>query len=268
MGLDLVSNPDLVRQPEIAAKTTLLYWMGKMDNTAVAPYAEKGDWYNVRSVVNAGGTNKRVNGLSKFQAAIQRGLQHFQSGIDPNAVGALPGNYGMGCIDTGGAPSHEAGGGVNPSSMGDALAYALGLHESSRQSIILKTWLDDVHGQSDILNLDAQTSFDVKGFGEKLDDKFVVEEITFYGGDSLSADLLAKMPDPDAPPPQIFRHDTNAPLSDPAVSPVQSGAIPGRIYAAAIANKGQSSRSGPGGGNVACAWAVGKFVSSPQDSKN
>jgi Type IV secretion system pilin len=52
-------------------------------------------------------------------------------------------------------------------------------------------------------------------------------------------------------------------LSDssvPIVSGVAAGSIQQRIFSAASAYRGQSTRSGPGGGNLACAWAVNNVL--------
>ncbi len=96
-----------------------------------------------------------------------------------------------------------------------------------------------------------------------------MDEIQFIGGDTLTARILAEMPDPDVPPPQIYRGDTSQPLTNPGLPAPEAGDIPGRIWAAAKKawDEKRSSRSGPGGGNIACAWAVNRFCLIPAGIK-
>lgn len=49
---------------------------------------------------------------------------------------------------------------------------------------------------------------------------------------------------------------------------VKSGTKAAQMVASANANRGQSSRSGPGGGNVACAWGINKWVLRPVFGRN
>src|SRR5919199_881143 len=73
-GVDLLKNPDLALQPELSAKIFVWYWKGGTGLEDMTPFAEKGDWRNVRAIVNAGHSGARyVNGLDVFMPCIERG---------------------------------------------------------------------------------------------------------------------------------------------------------------------------------------------------
>lgn len=276
VGVDLVANPDRALEPELACLIFVEFWCGSTGSPDVRPYAEKGDWRNCRSIINGGSPNvRKLNGLETFNPTIQRGLKIFKSGLDPNSVGAMPmpGNYGLGCVDTNGAPSRTVTA-PGPMTQGDALSYALGIHALDNQkSHVLKALLD-VHAQPDILKLDAQLTFEMVGAGNDLDGAYTVEEVTFYFGKSMSADLKAYKPDPNASAPQTFLHDANAPATagePPAAAATPTtpaaGDIPAKIHAAAVASKGKDTSDGPDGGKNASAFAVNKLVIVPAGLK-
>jgi hypothetical protein len=273
LGLDLVKNPDLAMQPENAARIFIWYWKGGSGGPNIVPYAEKGDWRNCRSIVNAGRPNaKKINGLEVFTPTIERGLQHFKSGIDPNATATslMPGDYGLGCADTGGASGRTITA-ANPMTQLDALSYALGIHALDTQKSHEFEAILDIHAQPDILKLEPQVTFEATGMGVDLDGSYTVEEVTFYFGDSLECELIAYKPDPNATAPEVFLHDANAPATagqPQATGPAPAaGDIPAKIYAAARGNKGKSTSDGPDGGNNACAFAVNKFAIVPAGLK-
>lgn len=223
IGIDLVGNPALALKPDIAAKA--LVWFFKTNK--IPSYAAKGDFDNVRSIVNSGspGNIGICWGVPQYRAAVARAKQHFTQGIDPNAVGAIPldGSYGLGCIDTGGAGSKTFSAQHNPSTQADALAYALGLHEAERQRSHEFEAMVQLASDPSILKLDAQKTFELKGFAPDLDGTFTTEEIIFYPLDprGLVASLHAYKPDPNAPKPQVFLHDANVGLKppDPVMAP-------------------------------------------------
>jgi len=273
LKMDLVGNPKLALSPEVAAKA--LVWFFKTNK--IPAYAAKGDFDNVRSIVNAGSPGKigYCWGVPVYRAAVERAKQHFTQGIDPNAVGGIPlaGDYGVGCADPGAAGGRSLAGQQNPNTQADALAYALGLHEGDRQRSHGFEATLQVASNMDILKLDAQKTFELKGVGVDLDGTFTVDEVLFYPLDprGLIATIHAYKPDPNAPKVQVFLHDANAGLTPPdplkPTPPVTAGAIPQKIYQAAIAAKGKSTASGPGGGNVACAWATNNFCVVPAGLK-
>lgn len=270
-GIDLVSRPEQALEAEFAAKLFMWYWKGSTGNNPSAK-AEAGDWQGVRRAVN-GGLN-HYNDV--FLPCVQRGLQHFTKGIDPNAVGAIPldGSYGLGCADAGAAGAKTlAGGQHNPSTQADALAYALGLHDAERMRSHEFEGMVQLAMDAMLLNLDAQKTFELKGFGAELDGVFTTEEVIFYPLDprGLVASIHAYKPDPNAPKPEVFLHDANAGLTPPspykpAAAP-NAGEIPTKIFQAAQASRGKSSASGPAGGREACAWSVNNFCIVPAGLK-
>jgi hypothetical protein len=281
--VDLVGNPDLILQnTELSIDIAIWYWCGGMGNEDIRPFAEKGDWENCRSIVNAGSSGQigitTQPGTAEILEFCKVGSEYFKSGLDPAAVGAtpMPSNYGLGCVDTGGAPTRSlTGTGANTPL--DALSYALGIQALDNQrSHILRCELD-VSSQPDILKLDAQTTFEGKGFGEDLNGTYTVDEVTFYFGRTLEADLVAYKPDPNAPKPQVFGvgdtaqiaagQQAQANAAAPQGNAPAAGDINQRILKAALAAEGRDTSAGPGGGNEACAWAMNNFAIIPAGLK-
>jgi hypothetical protein len=270
MGDQLVKNPELALQPEIAAKLLVYEWQHTNGHDC-SKYAERGDFMTCRRIINGGNPNAGTtqSGTVKYMAAVQRGLQGVTMGIDGKTIGNVPlgGSYGVGCADPGTGGTRTLSG-LNPNSQGDALAYALGIHALDNQrSHMLRAELD-VMSLPQILDLDAQLTFEGKGFGEDLDGTYTVEEVTYYFGATLTADIVAYRPDPNAPAPQVFMHNADPNASGTATTPVAAtGDISARIYAAALKAKGSNTSDGPDGGNLACAFAVNKFCIIPAGVK-
>jgi hypothetical protein len=270
---NLVNEPDKALEPEASAKIFFWYWKGATGNNP-SKYAEVANWRQVRRRVNGG-----YHGWDKFKGAVDRGLQILTQPVDPAAIGAAPlaGNYGTGCIDAGsGLTRNIVGGPGGPVNQADALLAALGLAARDRQNGYELRATLNAAADPEILKLDAQKKLEAQGFGEKLSGEYTAQKVTFYplGPDGITADLIANKPDPDGPPPQIFLGDTSAGLTAPTVAqqpiPVDASGIPARLLAAARKAKDdkRSSRRGPGGGNVACAWAVNLFVVLPAGLEN
>ena len=264
--IDCVANPDLLLEPNIAAKIFCWYWCASPQPSAgyydIRPYAEQGDWDNVRSTVNKGGPGKihLCTDSTHFFEGIERGKAGFKFGIDPSAI-PLPGTYGASDFDTGGAPHKTMVGQQNPTSQLSALEYALGMYAAEAHKSIRADLVLDLAGQPDILKLDAQTTFKMQGLGQDLDDTYTVESVLFVFGSYAEAHVKAYKPDPKMGKPQILTGNTNQPDVSQGTNqrPDVSG-LNQKIYDAAVAAKGRSSADGPGGGNVACAWAVNLFV--------
>lgn len=265
----LASNPNLALNPENAARIFFWYWSGKTGNNP-SKAAEAGNWREVRRSVNGG-----YNSWDKFEGAIQRGLQVFTQPLDPAVIGVYPtdGAYGLGCMDPGNGLARTIAGGHNALTQPDALLMALASHKHRLNGFELHT-LVNAAGIPDILKLEAQQKITLKGLAEDLDGDFTTHEVIVYplAAGGIEVDVLASKPDPDDPEPQIFLHNSQTGLSMPTGTPlpggVPSGEIPARIHQAAIAAAGRSSASGPGGGNVACAWAVNLFCSLPAGIEN
>lgn len=181
-------------------------------------------------------------------------------------------DYGLGCVDSGEGTNRTIVGTVNPSNNSDALTYALGVLKSDIEKEYFFNSLLDVSSIPEILNLKPQDKLQIKGFDEELDsDQWICDEICFYFGSSLQVDLSAyrgRVSNSQDPPDiNIFPHsdpkDTNPSpkiLKKKGVFEDQVNDIPASIQKAALATKGESTARGPGGGNVACAWAINKLV--------
>lgn len=186
------------------------------------------------------------------------------SGGGGTNIGNMGSNYGLGCVDSGAGGTKTLVGVHNPSSPGEALAAALGINASDRQHLYDFSATIDVVSAPRVLSLSAQQTFRVKNLIPTANDLVLTcEQVTFFLGDVLEAQITAYAPDPNAPEPQIFLHSSNnssQPTTTATSQNIPAGSIQERIFKAAIATKGESSRSGPGGGNVACAWCINKLV--------
>ncbi len=216
----LLSNPDLALEPANSARIFMWYWKGATGNNP-SRAAERGDWRAVRKAVNGG-----YNGLDKFNASVERCLQVFDRGINPAAVGAIPvdGSYGLGCADPGSGSSRTIAGIQNPQTQGDALAYALGLQAlDSQRSHEFRATLN-IASDPTILKLDAQKTFELKGVADDLDGVYTCDEIIFYplapGG--IQADLYGYKPDPAAPSPDVFLHDSTQGIAPAPIAPTST----------------------------------------------
>lgn len=263
-GLDVVAKPELLLVPEVAADAMMWYWTGGSGGTDIRPYAEKADWNNVRSIVNAGSPGKIgiCWGVDVFLNAVRLGIANLTDGLDKELLGSLPGNYGLGAAD-GGLGAQRNFMGLNPNSTGDAIAMALNLQQNH-------CWrTQEFHAQmnvaalKDLLRLRTQKKFSLSNFGEDLDEEYKVESLLITGGQTLEMEIYATQKDPSALDPLVFRQDANSPLINVTnVAPGLSN-IPNRIHAAAQANFGKSSVAGPNGGAKACAWVFGRYCALP-----
>lgn len=209
MNLPLLTNPELAGEPETAAKILVTYWQGKHNpNQNCQTPAEAQNWPEVRYRVNGSYSGYDNDYGHTFKPAIDRGMEVFKSGID--GMPALPGNTGATDFDTGGAPSVTMVGQHNPTSQLGALEAALGLMALDSHKTHIAQFYLDIHGQPDILKLDAGLTFEAKGLGEGLDDTYTVEEVLFLFGDRLEAEVTAFKPDPNAKI-QVFRGDASKP---------------------------------------------------------
>jgi len=176
----------------------------------------------------------------------------------------LGAGYGLGCVDAGAAGTSTLSM-QNPQSQQDAIAYLLGLDARAKsQSHEFKATLN-VASDPDILNLDIQKTLQVVGVSPELDGEYTCDDIVFTLRGSLQAQTIAYRPDPNAPAPSLFRHSdgtSTTPVVAGTTPPanVPAGEIGAKIYQAALASRGASSRQGPGGGNIACAWVINTIV--------
>jgi len=278
-GMESPSGYDLALDPGNAARITVWYWKGGSGNQSIVPFAEQQDWRNCRSIVNAGSPGRWnvCHGKDVYLETIERGKTVFTQPLDPAAIGVMPvdGAYGLNCADGGYGGNHTYNQ-SNPQSQGSALAQALGITARAMTRGVKFQGRLNPAVKPEILNLDAQTTFDLDGVNEDLNGTYTVEEVVFEfpDGESLEADVLAYQPDPNAPSPQIFLHDTTQgvgpgqPALPPGGAPVAAGEIPTKIYQAAVAAKGRSSSRGPSGGKLACAWTTNLFCILPAGLQN
>lgn len=208
---------------------------------------------------SASAVSQQVGAAVILKIMIDKGIITASGGDGTNPAGAGL-NYGLGCADAGIAGGKTLMGAHNPSSAAEALAYALGINASDRQRQYQFLGVIDVGYAPLTLTLDAQKTFQLKNMMPDASELVLtVEDVIYYFGDTLEAEITAYAPDPNAPAPQVFMHDSSNPTSAPNQT-VPPGTIQERIYKAAIASKGESSRNGPGGGNVACAWILNTSV--------
>lgn len=270
-GRDIMSNPDLlISDPELSALSLVWYMGGGYPTNwpkKIPQYIKEGNLLAVRQIVNGGspGANTTQSGTKRFMEVVQRAKGVITRGIDPNAANMpLPDSYGLGCVDTNGAGVQTVAGGINPNSQGEALAYAIGLHARDRHRTHEFQATIDAANFPEILRLEAQQKFGVKGFGEEFDEKYTCDEVIFTFGGNIEVEVRGYKPDPNAPSPQVFAHGSTANAAASTGGVVgATGSVNKRVYEAAIAAKGKSSRAGPGGGQVACAWAINQFVLPP-----
>lgn len=177
-------------------------------------------------------------------------------------------DYGLGCVDSSGGTNRNILGNVESTS--DAITQALGILGSDIEKEYVFNGLLEVSSIPEILELKPQDEFKISGFDDDLDDdKWICDEICFYFGNTLQADLDGYRGDKESHSNvDLFQH-SDAEESNPSQTQLKNKGvfknkptenIPKLIKEAAIANKGKSSANGPGGGNVACAWVINKFI--------
>lgn len=240
IGVDLEKNPDRVLDAEVAAEVGMLYWNGKIGGKQCKQAAEAANWPRVRQLVNGSPRGHNGDYARVFKPCVDRCLANIKEPLKPELIGAVPlsGSYGVDtCVDPGSGGSRTVGGGAaNPGSIADAIAAAIGLHLLDRQKAIMYSALLNPANYPELLNLSPQKTFTTSGNGDGLDGELTVEDVIFYCGPTLEMQVWAYMPDPNAPPLQVFRGDTNLPLNQnagvdtsiaPGVQPVNvKGALP------------------------------------------
>lgn len=220
------------------------------------------------------GTNHYTKGKFVADHKLDRNAVSAQCGCVPllkiltNATPIVPPNKGVACVDPGIAGSQTLTM-QNPQTQADAFQIAMGLDEQYRSRTHEFKGRLNPASNPDVLDLDIQKTFAVKGFGEELDGDYNCEDVCFRLLDSgIEVEVNGFKGDPSMAPPQVFAHDSTQPLTGAAApaagatttAAAPAGSINQRIFEAAKASRGASSRSGPGGGNVACAWILNTVV--------
>lgn len=219
------------------------------------------------------GTNHYTSGKYVADGRFDRGAVSAQCGVVPllkiltNGAPTVPPNYGVGCADPGTAGTQTLTM-QNPQTQADAFQIAIGLDQQYRsRTHEFKARLNPA-SNPDVLDLDIQKTFAVHGFGEELDGDYNCEDVCFRLLDSgIEVEVNGFKGDSNMAAPMVYAHDSTQPLAGgatpaagTATTAAPAGSINQRIFQAAQASRGASSRSGPGGGNVACAWCINTLV--------
>jgi lysozyme family protein len=182
--------------------------------------------------------NQQIGVATILKKMVEIGLLDAKS-FGPGTGVALPGAYGMGCAD-GGAGGNSSISMANPQTMAEAVQVLLGLDTRAKaHARTLEAKLNPAYDPN-ILDLDAQTVFQVKGFHEDLVGDYTVDEVTFVVSGQMTAMLSAHSPDPKAPAATLFTSGTGAPGEakppDPTAAAKQAE-ISKKIYQAAVESK-------------------------------
>lgn len=216
--------------------------------------------YKSDGIYSASLVSQQVGAAVIIKMMMDKGIITASGGDGTNST-EVGKDYGLGCVDAGIGGSKTLMGAHNPSSPAEALAYALGINAADRQRQYQFSALIDVAYAPESLTLDAQKTFQLKNMMPDASElNLTIEDVVYYFGDNIEAEVTAYAADPNAPSPQVFMHDSANPAPNTPGQAPPSGSIQERIYKAAIASKGESSRNGPGGGNTACAWILNTSV--------
>lgn len=170
LGIDLIASPEKLLDPLLGAKAGVVYWLGKLGNPAVAPFAESGDYQNVRSCINAGSPGRWgiCHGKEEFKHAWDVLVAELPEGASPDIVGVAPGaTFGVASCADGGSGASKSIVAPGASSQADALAYALGMHNLDIQKSHIVKLILNANAQPEILKLEAQQKFKLSGLGEE-----------------------------------------------------------------------------------------------------
>ena len=148
--------------------------------------------------------------------------------------------YGMGCAD-GGTGGNSSLSMSNPQTMAEAVQVLLGLDTRAKSHArLLEARLNPAFDPN-ILDLDAQTLFEIKGLHEDLVGDYTVDEVIFVVSGTITAIVTANSPDPKTPEATLFTNGAGTQTIDPKTPPtsdaVKESEVANKIYAAAIESK-------------------------------
>lgn len=182
--------------------------------------------------------NQQIGVATILKKMVELGALDAKS-FGPGTGVALDPAYGMGCAD-GGTGGNSSLSMANPQTMAEAVQVLLGLDTRAKaHARSLETRLNPAYDPN-ILDLDAQTVFEIKGFHEDLVGDYTVDEVTFVVGGQMTAILSAHSPDPKAPAATIFTNGAGATPDPKAPDPTtaaKEAAIAEKIYKAAVESK-------------------------------
>jgi lysozyme family protein len=182
--------------------------------------------------------NQQIGVATILKKMVELGILDAKS-FGPGSGVALDPAYGMGCAD-GGAGGNSSLSMMNPQTMAEAVQVLLGLDTRAKaHARSLEAKLNPAFDLN-ILDLDAQTVFEAKGFHEDLVGDYTVDEVTFVVGSQITAILSAHSPDPKAPAATLFTNGAGAPADPKAPDPTaaaKEAEIAKKIYEAANQSK-------------------------------
>lgn len=183
--------------------------------------------------------NQQIGVATILKKMVELGALDAKS-FGPGTGTPLDPAYGMGCADggTGGNTSLSMS---NPQTMAEAVQILLGLDTRAKSHARLFEAKLNPAFDPNIIDLDAQTLFEIKGVNEDLIGDYTVDEVVFTIGGQITAIVSAHSPDPKTPDATIFTNGAGSQVIDPKIPPmtdsVKAKAVADRIYQAAIESK-------------------------------
>ncbi len=266
LKIDLLGNPELALNVNHAGfmiahgMKTGVYTARKLDDYFGGG---KQNFVAARAIIN--GTDKAsliAGHATEFLQVIDQLMAKASGDIQ------MPANTGLGCADPGTAGSQTLTM-QNPQTQADAFLIAIGLDALWRSRTHEFKGRLNPASDPDILDLDIQKTFGVKGFGGELDGDYNCEEICFRltpSGSGIEVEVTGFKGDPNLKPGNVYAHNSSQPLTAQPTDAAAAGPAPPagsvnqRVLQAAQATKGMSTAAGPDGGNNACAWVVNRYV--------
>lgn len=182
--------------------------------------------------------NQQVGVATILKKMVELGALDAKS-FGPGTGVALDPAYGMGCAD-GGTGGNSSLSMMNPQTMAEAVQALLGLDARAKaHARTIECKLNPAFDPN-VLDLDAQTVFEVKGFHEDLVGDYTVDEVTFVVGAQMTAILSGHSPDPKAPAATLFTSGTGATPDPKAPDPTtaaKEAEIAKKIFDAANESK-------------------------------
>lgn len=183
--------------------------------------------------------NQQIGVATILKKMVELGALDAKS-FGPGSGVAVDPAYGLGCADGGGGGNSSLSM-ANPQTMAEAVQVLLGLDKMAKSHArLFEAKLNPAYDPN-ILDLDAQTLFEVKGVHEDLVGDYTVDEVTFIVGAGINAIVTAHSPDPKTPEATLFTNGAQTQTTDPKVAPTtdaaKSAEVADKIYKAAIESK-------------------------------
>ena len=178
--------------------------------------------------------NQQIGVATILKKMVQLGSLDGKSFGPGSGSPAAPG-YGAGCADGAGSTLSM----MNPQTMAEAVQILLGLDNRAKSDARLIEMKLSPSSDPNILDLDAQSVFEVKGVHEDFLGDYTVDEVIFTVGSQITAMVNARSPDPKALPANLFTNEASggAEAPKPVAAEAKQAEIAQKIYEAAIASK-------------------------------